>query len=133
MIYELQTKNGKSYTEKDLYSFGDEADGNTPNGPILLDSAGNLYGVTLWGGAFNEGTVYKYTPATRTVPAAETILYSFGTSSTDGVNPTGNLIFDSAGDIYGVTNTGGDQYGDGTVFTLVPTQGIYTESLALHL
>jgi uncharacterized repeat protein (TIGR03803 family) len=129
VIYELQTKNGKSYTETDLYSFGDEADGNTPNGPILLDSAGNLYGVTLWGGAFNQGTVYKYTPGSRTVPATETLLYSFGTSSTDGINPTGNLIFDSVGDIYGVTNTGGDQYGDGTVFTLQPTNGVYTESL----
>jgi uncharacterized repeat protein (TIGR03803 family) len=125
VIYELQTKNGKSYTETDLYSFGDEADANTPNGPILLDSAGSLYGVSLWGGAFNEGTVYKYTPATRAVPAAETILYSFGTASTDGANPSGNLVFDSGWDIYGVTNTGGDENGDGTVFTLEPSKGVY--------
>jgi uncharacterized repeat protein (TIGR03803 family) len=119
VIYELETKNGKTYTETDLYSFGDAADANTPNGPILLDSKGNLYGVTLWGGAFNQGTVYKYAPATRTAAATETILYSFGTSgSSDGANPSGNLIFDSTGDIYGVTNSGGDSNGDGTVYTL---------------
>jgi uncharacterized repeat protein (TIGR03803 family) len=130
VIYELQTKNGKTYTETDLYSFGDAADGNTPNGPIALDSAGNLYGVTLWGGAFNQGTVYKYTLATRTAPAAETILYSFGTSgSSDGANPSGNLIFDASGDIYGVTNSGGDSNGDGTVYTLSKSGTSYTESL----
>jgi uncharacterized repeat protein (TIGR03803 family) len=130
VIYELQTKNGKSYTERDLYSFGDEADGNTPNGPISLDAAGNLYGVTLWGGAFNQGTVYKYTPASRAVPASEAILYSFGTNgSADGAGPSGNLTFDSTGDIYGVTNTGGDADGDGTVFTLTKSGTTYTESL----
>jgi uncharacterized repeat protein (TIGR03803 family) len=130
VIYELQTKNGKSYTETDLYSFGDNADGSTPNGPIALDSAGNLYGVTLWGGAFNQGTVYKYTPATRTAAAAETILYSFGTSgSADGANPSGNLVFDASGDIYGVTNAGGNAEGEGTVFTLTKSGTTYTESL----
>jgi uncharacterized repeat protein (TIGR03803 family) len=130
VIYELETKNGKTYTETDLYSFGDAADANTPNGPILLDSKGNLYGVTLWGGAFNQGTVYKYAPATRTAAATETILYSFGTSgSSDGANPSGNLIFDSTGDIYGVTNSGGDSNGDGTVYTLTRSGTTYTESL----
>jgi uncharacterized repeat protein (TIGR03803 family) len=129
VIYELQTKNGKTYTETDLYSFGDAADGNTPNGPILLDSAGNLYGVTLWGGAFNQGTVYKYTPATRTAAATESILYSFGTSSTDGTNPSGNLVFDAGGDIYGVTNNGGNEYSDGTVFTLQYANKTYTEGI----
>jgi uncharacterized repeat protein (TIGR03803 family) len=129
VIYELQTKNGKSYTETDLYSFGDAADGNTPNGPIALDSAGNLYGVTLWGGAFNQGTVYKYTPATSKSAAVETILYSFGSSSTDGTNPSGNLVFDAGGDIYGVTNNGGNDLSDGTVFTLEYANKTYTESI----
>jgi uncharacterized repeat protein (TIGR03803 family) len=129
VIYELQTKNGKTYTETDLYSFGDEADGNTPNGPIALDSAGNLYGVTLWGGAYNLGTVYKYTPATSTTAAVETILHSFGSSSTDGANPTGNLVFDAGGDIYGVTNNGGNPDSQGTVFALEYANKTYTESV----
>ncbi len=129
VIYQLQTKNGKTYSEKDLYSFGDAGDGDTPNGPIALDSAGNLYGVTLWGGAFNLGTVYKYTPATSTTAAVETLLYSFGTNVNDGANPSGNLTFDSGGDIYGVTNSGGDADGEGTVFALLTNKGTYTESI----
>jgi uncharacterized repeat protein (TIGR03803 family) len=129
VIYELQTKNGKTYTETDLYSFGGEGDGDTPNGPIALDSAGNLYGVTLWGGANNVGTVYKYTPATKTVPATETVLHSFNYSNGDGFQPTGNLVFDSGGDIYGTTTFGGDQYSDGAVYTLEPSAGTYTESI----
>ena len=129
VIYQLTTKNGKTYTEKDLYSFGDQGDGSTPNGPIALDSKGNLYGVTLWGGVFNQGTVYKYTPATLTTAATESLLYSFGASATDGALPSGDLVFDSGGDIYGVTTSGGDANGDGTVFTLVPTAKTYTENI----
>jgi uncharacterized repeat protein (TIGR03803 family) len=129
VIYQLTTKNGKTYTEKDLYSFGDASDGSTPNGPIALDAAGNLYGVTLWGGAFGQGTLYKYTPATGTTAATESILYSFGSSATDGALPSGNLVFDSGGDIYGVTTSGGDANGEGTVYSLVPSAGAYTESI----
>jgi uncharacterized repeat protein (TIGR03803 family) len=129
VIYQLTTKNGKTYTEKDLYSFGDASDASTPNGPILLDSAGSLYGVSLWGGAFGQGTVYKYTPATSTTAATESILYSFGSSATDGTTPSGNLTFDTAGDIYGVTTSGGDIYGDGTVYTLTKSGSTYTESI----
>jgi uncharacterized repeat protein (TIGR03803 family) len=62
VIYQLTTTNGTSYTESVLYSFGDLADASTPSGPILLDSSGNLYGVTSLGGAFNQGAVYKYVP-----------------------------------------------------------------------
>ncbi len=129
VIYQLTTKNGKAYTEKDLYSFGDASDGSTPNGPIALDSKGNLYGVTLWGGAFGQGTLYKYTPATSTTAATESILYSFGSSATDGALPSGDLVFDSGGDIYGVTNSGGDTDGEGTVYSLIPSAGAYTESI----
>jgi uncharacterized repeat protein (TIGR03803 family) len=129
VIYELQTKNGKKYTESDLYSFGDEGDGNTPNGPIALDSKGNLYGVTMWGGANNVGTVYKYTPPTRTAAATETVLHSFNYSNGDGFQPTGNLTLDAEGDIYGTTTYGGDQYSDGAVYTLQPSGGTYTESV----
>lgn len=130
VLYQLQTKNGKTYTEKDLYSFGEQGDADTPSGPVAVDSAGNLYGVTIWGGVNNVGTVYKYTPATATTPASETILHSFTYTGGDGFQPTGNLVFDSGGDIYGTTTFGGDADSDGAVYTLQPVKGgTYTESL----
>jgi uncharacterized repeat protein (TIGR03803 family) len=126
VIYQLTTTNGTSYTESVLYSFGDLADASMPSGPILLDSAGSLYGVTSLGGTFNQGTVYKYVPAANGHLAVESLLYSFGGSTTTGSNPMGNLVFDSGGDIYGVTNAGGDSNNDGVVYTLTPSQGTYT-------
>ena len=90
-----------------MYSFGDAADASTPNGPVVLDSAGYIYGVTALGGAFGQGTVFRYVPATKTHIANESLLFSFGGSSAAGATPIGNLTFDAGGNLYGVTNTGG--------------------------
>ena len=129
VIYQLTTKNGITYTESVLYSFGDLSDASTPSGPILLDSLGNLYGVTSLGGTFNQGTLYKFVPPTSGQLGTESILYSFGASTTTGSNPNGNLVFDAGGDIYGVTYGGGDATGDGVVYMLTPTKTTWTESI----
>src|SRR5579863_1045564 len=128
-LYQLTTKTGKTYTESVLYSFGDLADASTPSGSILMDSAGSLYGVTSLGGAFGQGTLYKYVPAINGQLATYSILYSFGGSTTTGSYPNGSLIFDAGGDIYGVTNGGGDATGDGVVYMLAPTNPAWTESI----
>ncbi|PYX50757.1 MAG: hypothetical protein DMG79_05005 [Acidobacteria bacterium] len=128
VIYQLTTTNGTSYTESVLYSFGDLADASTPNGPIILDSTGSLYGVTSLGGAFNQGTVYKFTPAANGHLATERILFSFGASSTTGANPTGNLLFDIGGNLYGVTNAGGPS-DDGVVYSLAPSSSTWTQTI----
>lgn len=66
--------------------------------------------------------------------SAETVLYSFGTYPADGTFPSGSLLLDSPGNIYGTTPTGG-QYcenngGCGTVYELTPTlEGIWTETV----
>jgi uncharacterized repeat protein (TIGR03803 family) len=129
VIYQLTTKNGKTYTESVLYSFGDLADASTPNGPIILDSAGSLYGVTSLGGAFNQGTVYKFVPASVGHLATESILFSFGGSSTTGTVPVGNLVFDAGGNLYGVTNTGGSTDDYGVVYSLAPAKTTWTETI----
>ena len=129
VLYQLTTKNGISYTESVLYTFGDLADGSTPSGPVMLDSTGKLYGVTSFGGAYDQGTLYKFVPPTSTTLGVESILYSFGASTTTGSYPNGNLLFDAGGDIYGVTNGGGDTAGDGVVYMLAPTKTSYTESI----
>lgn len=83
-----------------LYSFTGGADGAYPQSNVALDSAGNLYGASLEGGASNQGTIYKVDTSGR-----ETVLYSF-TGGADGGYPTGVAV-DPAGNIYGTTEFGG--------------------------
>lgn len=129
VIYQLTTKNGLTYSQTVLYSFGGEGDADTPNGPILLDSAGALYGVTSLGGAFGQGALYKYVPAANGNPATESLLFSFGGSSTTGSTPAGNLLFDAYGNIYGVTTNGGSADDDGVVYELSPSNPSWTETV----
>src|SRR5215469_16961131 len=77
-------ESAQAQTETVLYSFKGGADGANPGGgKPVFDKAGNLYGTTLYGGAYNLGTVWKLTPA-----GTETVLWSFGNGS-DGANPVG--------------------------------------------
>jgi uncharacterized repeat protein (TIGR03803 family) len=102
-------------------------DGANPEAGLTADSAGNLYGTTYVGGSGCSnggcGTVYKITPA-----GVETVLYSF-TGGADGSFPLfGELVIDSAGNLYGTTLKGGDltclgsrREGCGVVFKIDPT------------
>lgn len=104
-----------------LYSFGaNPTDAGYSGSGLIRDAAGNLYGTTLFAGAYGWGTVYKFDLKTRT----ETVLYSF-TGGTDGGQPRGSLIRDAKGNLYGTTFTGGDlncdPQGCGTVFKLEPS------------
>jgi uncharacterized repeat protein (TIGR03803 family) len=114
--------------EKVLYAFSGGSDGGTPLAGLILDKAGNLYGTTWLGGALSAGTVFQLT---RTAGHwTENVLYSF-TGGQDGGNPTGDLIFDSVGNLYGTTELGG-KHNAGTVFTLVPNSGGGWSESVLH-
>ena len=101
-----------------LYRFGEQGggffDGGNPYAGVLLDSAGNLYGTTPYGGsASHGGTIYKLDSSGN-----ETILHNFG-QQPDGVYPFGGLVVDSDGNFYGTTNIGGEFGGGyGTVYKL---------------
>jgi uncharacterized repeat protein (TIGR03803 family) len=99
--------------ESVLYSFGGgAADGEQPeNGPIQA-SDGNLYGVTEYGGASNDGIVYEIS-----LSGAETVLHSFSGGTTDGATPVGTLLQAANGDLYGTTYNGGAN-GKGTIFEI---------------
>jgi uncharacterized repeat protein (TIGR03803 family) len=103
-------------TETVLYAFKG-SDGETPLGGVIADSAGNLYGTTLYGGASNVGTVFKLAPN-----GAESVLHSFQMSGVDGAEPEAGLIMDNRGDLYGTTFDGGSgcRDGCGTAFKLTP-------------
>jgi uncharacterized repeat protein (TIGR03803 family) len=94
-----------------LYTFEGwkKHDGAEPFAGLIRDTSGNLYGTTNMGGAYGYGTIFRVTPAGK-----ETVLYSFA-GMPDGANPTGSLVMDAQGNLYGTTFVGGT-YGDGTVF-----------------
>jgi uncharacterized repeat protein (TIGR03803 family) len=94
-----------------LWSFGAGNDGQRPHGGLLLASDGNIYGVTVNGGANNGGAVFKVTPA-----GAETVLWSFSVGI-DGQAAFGSLVQASDGNLYGTTFQGGPN-GFGTAFRL---------------
>jgi hypothetical protein len=150
-VFELsppQQKGGK-WTETVLYSFPTPKQGFVPGGDLVFDSAGNLYGATIFGGGFGTtcDPFYKYCgavfelspPKTKGGKWTEKTLHGFK-GGTDGANPNGGLVLDSEGKVYGTTFGGGNESGEcgaggcGTAFELdPPTQkgGAWTERV-LH-
>jgi len=109
-----------SWTECTLYQFtgnNDAVDASVN----AYDSAGNLYGISFFGGASGYGTIFELTPS----PGGwtETILHNF-TEGCDGAWPT-SLLMGHDGNLYGTASTGGC-YGYGTIFQLVPSGGGWT-------
>lgn len=117
-------------TETVLYSFSGGPDGGNPYAGPILDSKGNLYGTTEYGGAYNYGAVFELSPGANG-QWTETVLHSFNYDGQDGVRPYSSLVMDPYGNLYGTTNLGGT-YDFGTVFLLHPnSDGSWTESI-LH-
>ena len=107
----LFTTAAAAQTFQGFYTFN-FSDGSSPNGDLIRDSAGNLYGTTQIGGAFNQGVIYKLDSSGQ-----ETVLHSFN-GSTDGGIPIGRVVA-SKGSFYGITSAGGDPTCScGTVYQL---------------
>jgi uncharacterized repeat protein (TIGR03803 family) len=99
-------------TERVLYRFQGNADGFDPAGNLVLDKAGNIYGVTSGGGTNGLGTVYKLSHASG--QWKHTVLYSFGGPPADGEYPLAGLVIDNQGNLYGTTSLGGNPCGNTT-------------------
>jgi uncharacterized repeat protein (TIGR03803 family) len=109
--------------------------GNQPDGALVFDPAGNLYGTTAFGGAYAYGTVFELSRNGRG-GWKERVLHSFKNDGADGINPYAGVIFDMAGNLYGTTYAGGNHngctMGCGTVFKLTPNgDGSWSEKI-LH-
>ncbi|HUI83019.1 MAG TPA: choice-of-anchor tandem repeat GloVer-containing protein [Candidatus Binatia bacterium] len=119
-VYKL-TPSGGGYTESVLYSFAPGIGGEYPQAGVILDSDGNLYGATTL--SDRGGAVFELSPSgggwTYTV-----LWHNFNDSGTEG-GPTGNLVRDSDGNLYGATQAGG-LYHQGSLFMLTPGVGGYT-------
>jgi hypothetical protein len=155
IVYQLSPpkQEGGAWTETVLYVFKGQkyGDGSSPAGTLLIDSSGNLYGGTgyggtgdcmLLGGAVGCGTVYELSPPKQKGGAwTEKVLYSFK-GGKDGQLAGETLTFDSLGNLYGATYFGGG-FGScdapyylycGTIYKLTPpkmTGGRWSERV-LH-
>jgi len=112
-----------------LHRFTGGSDGGTPCAGVIRDSAGNLYGTTLYGGANDGGVVYKIDTSD-----SETVLYNF--SEADGAYPVAGVIRDADGNLYGTTWAGGTAcsvpgYGPGSCGVVYKLDSSGTETV-LH-
>jgi uncharacterized repeat protein (TIGR03803 family) len=113
--------------ETELYSFTGEPDGAGPVRDLAVDSAGNLYGTTQQGGTYGMGAVYMLTPVNG--GWLESVLWSFSGGS-DGGSPSGGVVIDAAGNLYGTAGGGGDPACKcGVVFQLTPSMSGWSETV----
>ncbi len=128
-VFELTPSGGGNWTEQVLHSFNNNGtDGVTPYGGLIIDSAGNLYGTTYQGGTYYWGTAFELSPAGGG-NWTEKVLHNF--DYTDGALLFGALIFDSAGNLYSNSTSGGT-YNAGTAFELTPSGGGNWTARVLH-
>jgi uncharacterized repeat protein (TIGR03803 family) len=113
--------------EKVIYSFAGGGSGSTASGILTFDEAGNLYGVAVGAGTGENGVVFELTRS-KSGQWTKTNLYSF-LGGNDGSRPEAGVIFDKAGNLYGVTS-GGGSVSSGTVFELIHGKnGDWTETI----
>jgi uncharacterized repeat protein (TIGR03803 family) len=128
-VYRLTSLNS-SWVLAPLYSFAGGTDGANPQAAnVVIGSDGTVYSTTFYGGdacnGFGCGTVFRLQPPGSACRSAlclwtETVLHRF--NGTDGANPVGAIVFDQAGNIDGVTNSGGFRNG-GAVYQLSKADG----------
>jgi uncharacterized repeat protein (TIGR03803 family) len=132
LVFKLSPGVSAQWKETILFNFGNDAGGGYPYSTPAFDAAGNLYGTTLNGGNAGNGVVFELSPPARGGSAqwTETVLHSFDDAN-DGVEPRIGVIMDSAGNLYGTTESGGS-IGYGAVFEVSPPAGggqAWTESV----
>jgi uncharacterized repeat protein (TIGR03803 family) len=124
-VFQLSPDGVGGWTFQTVYDFSGGADGAQPDGDLIVDNLGNIYGTTYSGGIVNSicpkgcGTVFRLSPS-PSVGWSLTTLHSF--TGADGANPYSGVIRDSAGRLYGTTNF------ISTVFVLVPAKSGWTFS-----
>ena len=112
-----KTQSGYASAPTILVSFTG-ADGDYPEGSLIADAAGDLFGTTADGGADNAGAVFEIAKTKSGYASAPTVLVSF--TGAKGSTPIGGLIADATGDLFGTTQGGGSIAG--TVFEIAKTK-----------
>jgi uncharacterized repeat protein (TIGR03803 family) len=125
VVYQLHLRSSGLWKLNVLHAFTGGDDGSSGSaGRLLLDHAGNLYGVTTVGGANGDGVVFEIAHSHGVWTLLT--LYSFK-DQPDGALPYGGLIFDKAGNLYGTTYYAG-VHDVGTVYNLTHPNGAWIET-----
>lgn len=142
LVFKL-TPSGSGYTCRTLHAFGGSfvspSDGANPEAALTIDSGGNLYGTTAFGGISNLGCgtssgpmgcgiVFELSPSGSGY--SYNVLYRFGGGS-DGALPAGGLLRDASGNLYGTTESEGSS-SSGTVYKLSNSGGLSWALTTLH-
>jgi uncharacterized repeat protein (TIGR03803 family) len=115
-IFEIaKTSGGYASTPTTLVNLDFFDSGADPQGSLIMDANGNLFGTTSSGGAAGYGTVFELAKTASGYASSPTLLVSL--NNTNGFGPDGSLFADSSGDLFGTTSFGGAN-GDGTVFEI---------------
>jgi uncharacterized repeat protein (TIGR03803 family) len=126
------THSGSGWVFTPIYRFSGQ-DGANPQARVVFGPDGALYGTATQGGANGRGVVFQLRPSATfckaiQCPWTETILHNFARSNDGSYPGSGDLLFDSAGNIWGTTGDGGDSF-SGTVYQLVRSNGSWTENV----
>jgi len=126
-VFELSPSGNGQWTYNTIHNFT-AAEGGGPNTQLVFDTNGNLFG----GQYATDGTysgLYELSPSSDGT-WTETNVRTFD-GATDGAQPSGPLVFDAAGDMYGSNMVGG-LYGAGTAFELTPDGSGGWNYLVIH-
>jgi len=125
-IFEMTRDSKGVWTVTTLHSF-DGTDGSSPNGGLIFDESGNLYGTSPDGGAYDSGTVFKLTPSSD--GWTFTVIYNFCREygCPDGGGPLAGLVRGKDGSFLGTARAG--LYDLGVVFELKKELGGWTEDV----
>jgi uncharacterized repeat protein (TIGR03803 family) len=119
ILYRLVPQPNGTWKEQILITYAGR-NGSSPGANLIVDESGNIYGTTSWGGSHAYGTAFELVSSTRGFH--NTILWNF--DANDGLNPSGSLVLDSAGNLYGTASKGGttvgQNWGFGVVFKVAP-------------
>ena len=124
-VFELTPNSDGTWTQSVLYNFRGGTDGIVPQGTLTFDRAGSIYGATLAGGTYGNGTVFKLTLGSDGKWKKD-VLHQFK-GGNDGAVLFAGVVFDKAGRLHGTTSNGGGGpcngffgTGCGTIFKLIP-------------
>jgi len=121
LIFELTRTAGDNWGFVAVHDFTGGTDGAFPNGNLVLDSSGNLWGASDGGGRDKVGTVFELTPGAG--EWSETVLYNFCNRQGCPAGPQSGVVRDQSGNLYGTA--------DDVAFEVSPASGHWKET-ALH-
>lgn len=142
-VFRIQPVTGKKiWSLRTLYNFCAQpncADGASPLSGLPVDGSGNLLGTTASGqGSGNSGVVFELVPNAKKTKWSETVLHSFCSvgNCLDGAFPSGGVVMDASGDLFGGTSEGGSgtakcggSFGCGVVYKIVPNGAASQETV----